>query len=74
MTFCCTVFFKNAVKIDFVKMQKQQYTQSPNKAKLYVLLFTSSTKACTIAHNNITSASQHFKKIQETTFILLEIT
>ena len=54
-------------------MQKQRYTQSPNKAKLNVLLFTSSTKACTIAHNSI-SASQHFKKIQETTFIMLEIT
>ena len=55
-------------------MQKQHYTQSPNKAKLNVLLFTSSTKACTIAHNNIISASQHFKKIQETTIIMMEIT
>ena len=41
MTLCRTVLFKNAVKIDFVKMQKQQNTQTPNKAKLKVLLFTS---------------------------------
>ena len=50
MTLCRTVLFKvikeppkNAVKIDFVKMQNQHYTQSPNKAKLNVLLFTPST-------------------------------
>lgn len=50
VTLCCAVLFeaikeppKNAAKIDVVKMQKQQYTHSPNKAKLNFLLFTLST-------------------------------
>ena len=43
-------------QIDFVKMQKQHYKQSPNKAKLNILLFTSSTKACTIAHDIISAS------------------
>ena len=56
---------------DFDKMQKQHYTHSPNKAKLNVLLFTSSTKACTIAHDYFCIST--FQKIQETTFTMLEI-
>ena len=40
----------------------------------YYLLHQQKPALFTIAHNNIISASQHFKKIQGTTFIMLEIT
>lgn len=65
---------KNPIKIDSVKMQRKQYTNSPSKAeKQNILLFTRSTQVCTVAHNNITSTSPQLKQIHTTTFTILEI-
>ena len=63
---------KNALKIDFVKMQKQHYTVSKqNQTKKMSNYLLHQHKP---VHDKIISMPEQFKQVQETAFIILDVT